>query len=78
MAKHNTIAPKKRGRPLGSKNKPNPKPIIDTRKSTTISAASRLKLEAVRDDIEACWGLRLKLGHIISYLCDSYNSRSFK
>lgn len=80
MAKHNTIVPKKRGRPLGSKNKPkvSPKPVIDQRKTTTITAACRLELEAVRDDIEARTGLRLKLRHIITYLCDSYNSGSFK
>lgn len=82
MTKHNTIVPKKRGRPVGSKNKPepkpNPKPTTDHRNTTTISAASRLRLEAVRDDVEARWGLRLKLGHVITYLCDAYKSGSFK
>jgi hypothetical protein len=28
--------------------------------------------------VEARWGLRLKLGHVITYLCDSYKSGSFK
>jgi hypothetical protein len=79
MTKHNTIVPKKRGRPVGSKNKPKPPvPKIDHRKTTTITASCRLELETVRDDIEARTGLRLKLRHIISYLCDSYNSGSFK
>lgn len=83
MAKHNTIAPKKRGRPLGSKNKPKPAPAklridFDNKKTTTISPHSRNQLNLIRIDLEQRTGLRVPLRQVITYLYDSYMKGSFK
>lgn len=83
MAKHNTIAPKKRGRPVGSKNKPKPaspklRIDFDNKKTTTISPYSRNELNAVRIDLEKRTRLRVPLRQVITYLCDAYMRGSFK
>lgn len=83
MAKHNNIVPKKRGRPFGSKNKPKPPAInkrlaMDHNKTTTITASSRLEIDAVRLDLEQRTGMRVPLRQVITYLCDSYMAGEFK
>jgi hypothetical protein len=74
MAKHNTIIPKKRGRPFGSKNKPkHNKP-----KTTSITPPSRALLEIVREDLTQRTGAVVTLRHTIQYLVESYITGEFK
>jgi hypothetical protein len=74
MTKHNTIAPKKRGRPFGSKNKPK----VIKPKSTTISPSTRALLDFVRHDLEQQKNVVLPLSSVIAYLVESYINGSFK
>lgn len=74
MTKHNTIVPKKRGRPFGSKNKPK----HNMPKTTSITAASRALLEIVREDLTQRTGAVVTLRHTIQYLVESYITGEFK
>lgn len=75
MAKHNTIAPKKRGRPVGSKNKPKHSPNVGP---STITPPSRALLEIVREDLTQRTGAVVTLRHTIQYLVESYITGEFK
>jgi hypothetical protein len=75
MAK-NTSTPvaKKRGRPVGSKNKPK----HNMPKTTSITPQSRALLEIVREDLTQRTGAVVTLRHTIQYLVESYINGSFK
>jgi hypothetical protein len=75
MAKHNTIVPKKRGRPVGSKNTPKYNPNVGP---STITSSSRALLEIVRSDLSKKSGYAVSLRETIQYLVESYVTGDFK
>lgn len=75
MAKHNTIVPKKRGRPVGSKNTMKYNHNIGP---STIKSSSRALLEIVRSDLSKKSGYAVSLRHTIQYLVESYITGDFK
>ena len=75
MTKHNTIIPKKRGRPFGSKNKPKHNPNDGP---STITSSSRALLEIVRSDLSKKSGYAVSLRQTIQYLVESYMKGEFK
>ena len=70
-----TIAPKKRGRPFGSKNKPKVKRIVGP---SAISSSTRALLEIVREDLTLRTGDTFTLRETIEYLVESYITGDFK
>ena len=69
------IAPRKRGRPVGSKNKPKVKRMVGP---SSITSPSRAYLEIVREDLTLRTGAVVTLRHTIQYLVESYVTGEFK
>ena len=66
---------KKRGRPVGSKNKPKVSPKIGP---TSIASSTRALLEIVRADLTQRTGAVVTVRHTIQYLVESYITGEFK
>lgn len=69
-----TTVAKKRGRPVGSKNKP-PHNIP---KTTSITPSSRALLQSVQHDLTQRTGINVTLRHTIQYLVGAYMTGEFK
>ena len=75
MAKHNTIVPKKRGRPVGSKNTMKYNHNIGP---STIKSSSRALLQSVQHDLTQRTGINVTLRATIQYLVGAYMTGEFK